>query len=971
MKPSLRICRCLAPLLATMLLSPLRLAHAAIAHATTTPACVLQLSLHRGLQFLPPPSANIPAPTVTVSSTPQRINLTFRKFTFSVQSTSTPHGRFTSFLAPNVGHTEQIGAPMLPVWRTLVTVPNDATFTCSFSAHTSDRDALSLQPPDEPLPLQPPVPKLPGALEAAPFVRDPAAYASSNFFPSQPVRIVEIGKIASQRIVLLECAPLQYAPALRRYRIHSGLSASITFSRPLSLPPTLTPAQAILLRSLTCNSPALPANIKVKSPPRLLVIAHPLFATNLASFLSHKQSLGWVVDLTNSSIGSTPHAITNFIASRYKLPATRPDAVLLIGDVAHIPRFLSTLTDYPDTDLYFGCVDGSNDWLPDLPVGRLSVMNNSQLNALIQKIITYETTPPAPWMSKAAFMAGNDNYNITEATHNYVIATFLNPRAIASDKLYTRTYAATSADVSAAFNQGRLLGIYSGHGDVDHWADGPPFYPSDVAALTNAGTYPFVCSFACLTGKYSADECFAETWLRAPSRGAINVWASSTYSYWDEDDILEKSLFQAWYAEGSRLLGLSTLRAKYLYLTYYGATATTRRYFEMYNLFGDPSIYLASHIFAIDAPPVLPSAFLREPYNFTLNALGGCRPYQAWKLTQGVLPPGLHLDSTNGLITGTPLLVTSVVFTVQLTDALGSNAHVTSRLDVTTRLQLTTPTNLPVATLDSYYALPLRASGGIPPYTWNVYHDNYRETLAPSNWLGSGTPQNWRGDDLAWPFTLPFPFPFYGLLYTSLWVSSNGIIDFNTADTDFSNSDQELRDHIRIAPLWDDLITNTPSDDIFIITNASLVAIRWKYATYFPRTPVNAELVLYPNGCLHFNYGPAHTSLSPTIGISGGPNTQPLFSYLHNTSTIPPWAGSFIAPRIPPPGLQLSSQGLLHGTPAITGNFAFTLTVADSASPPQKLSHTFVLDVVPEPAHVALLAYALAFAPRRSRARSA
>ncbi len=94
-------------------------------------------------------------------------------------------------------------------------------------------------------------------------------------------------------------------------------------------------------------------------------------------------------------------------------------------------------------------------------------------------------------------------------------------------------------------------------------------HQSDVNGLTNDGMYPFVCSHACLTNQFTESECFGETWLRAPNKGGLAFWGASTYSYWDEDDILEKSMFKVlvgrqhrdhrWHDQHGFVLSLSTL----------------------------------------------------------------------------------------------------------------------------------------------------------------------------------------------------------------------------------------------------------------------------------------------------------------------------------------------------------------------------------------------------------------------------
>jgi len=170
----------------------------------------------------------------------------------------------------------------------------------------------------------------------------------------------------------------------------------------------------------------------------------------------------------------------------------------------------------------------------------------------------------------------------------------MNHLGYTSGKLYCYTAGATAQQVKNAINKGCAFGIYSGHGNTTYWADGPIFYQSDINSLTNATHYPVIFSFACLTGQFSLSECFAETWLRAVSKGAAAILASSVTSYWGEDDTLEKCLFKALFDENQPTLGAAIWRAKQLYLNIYGtATSTTQRYFEQYNLLGDPTLEIA------------------------------------------------------------------------------------------------------------------------------------------------------------------------------------------------------------------------------------------------------------------------------------------------------------------------------------------------------------------------------------------
>jgi hypothetical protein len=131
--------------------------------------------------------------------------------------------------------------------------------------------------------------------------------------------------------------------------------------------------------------------------------------------------------------------------------------------------------------------------------------------------------------------------------------------------------------------------VYSGHGDVTFWVD--PYFDIPAVQATAAPVPPFVQSYACLTGAYDAGLSYGESWVRAAG-GASAFLGSSVNSYWDQDDTLERGLFQGMFGAGGEPLtwiGGMTGYAKSAVLATYGNSEDAHMYFEMYNVLGDPS----------------------------------------------------------------------------------------------------------------------------------------------------------------------------------------------------------------------------------------------------------------------------------------------------------------------------------------------------------------------------------------------
>ena len=177
---------------------------------------------------------------------------------------------------------------------------------------------------------------------------------------------------------------------------------------------------------------------------------------------------------------------------------------------------------------------------------------------MVDKYLAYANlTGQEPWIKQASFPATCDNYTVAEGSHNYVIDTYTAPKGYTGhfpndpqpggDKLYCVTYNATRTDLIQAFNNGRWAIIYSGHGGYTGWE--MSFSSTDVQNLTNYGVFPFVASHACISGDFGQTEVFGETWVLQQNKGALVFWGSSDSSYWPEDDVLERAMFDSLFAE--------------------------------------------------------------------------------------------------------------------------------------------------------------------------------------------------------------------------------------------------------------------------------------------------------------------------------------------------------------------------------------------------------------------------------------
>ncbi|MGX9902042.1 Ig domain-containing protein [Arthrobacter sp. SA17] len=86
----------------------------------------------------------------------------------------------------------------------------------------------------------------------------------------------------------------------------------------------------------------------------------------------------------------------------------------------------------------------------------------------------------------------------------------------------------------------------------------------------------------------------------------------------------------------------------------------------------------AAPVFTADAPPTKATA--RVAYSYTFAATGD--PAPTFHVSSGALPAGLSLDSSTGVLSGTPTKPGKATFTVTATNGVSPDA-VTSRITIT------------------------------------------------------------------------------------------------------------------------------------------------------------------------------------------------------------------------------------------------------------------------------------------------
>ena len=551
----------------------------------------------------------------------------------------------------------QKGYAEIPVVRFYVNADNISDVAVTFTKGGETRSRV-----DYPLiPSQESLEKIPGS--KVKFVINNAFYKTNSYWPNQYYSVEDAGTVKGVKRKLVTIYPFHYNPASNAYSVKPNFRVEVK--------------QAPVMKRFSRQLPEL----------FVFVVANRFKnSPSLQEYIDFKKSLGYQVEtlVIGEDINNTDQAIRAALQGFWHSSDYDLKYAMLVGEsnevVSHTAAHIKGVTDHfyraIDTDDYETDING-----PDIGVGRITPKNEQELQNTLHKFIRYQQGDFAreDWLMNPSFIATDDRWQVAEGSHNYVIENFMaslgytgifpTDGIAGGDQLYAITHHASGAQVVSTISQGRFLINYSGHGSTTSWA-GPHVSQDDVRSLSDEGVLPFVISNACVTGQFTIDESYGETWIKHPA-GAIMFWGSMDSSYWDEDDIMEKKMYHGIYEHGFRGFSKITQYALSELWKHYGGQGRMKYYWETYVTFGDPSIDLRTgytvtpSIEAIDALPIGVESIKVTLNDQAGNALANTKvllKHEAGELiSAGYTNEWGELDlATTGVIVGEQLSVVAV-----------------------------------------------------------------------------------------------------------------------------------------------------------------------------------------------------------------------------------------------------------------------------------------------------------------------
>ena len=329
-----------------------------------------------------------------------------------------------------------------------------------------------------------------------------------------------------------------------------------------------------------------------------------------------------------------------------------------------------------------------------------------------------------------------------------------------------------------------------------------------------------------------------------------------------------------------------------------------------------------------------------------LGAAGGTPPY-TWAVSAGVSPPGLTISNT-GVTGGTPSLAGRYSFDVTVRDSSVPQQTVTGPVSIAVVPVITTTSLAPVATAGTVYpSQSLNATPGTSPFVWRVSSGGLPRGLSLSGQgTLSGTPTGIGtfsftisindGSTPALTASRDFQITVQeGLVITTSSPSRQGVVGAFFLLQVQASKGTALNWSVISGILPPGITLNTSGTISGVPTLQGSFDFTVQASGGIPVETASRAFRLVILESLSITTPPTLPVVSPgsaySVSLTANGGIQP-YTWTNPSGTVPP-------------GLSLSDDGVLSGTPGAVGSFTFTLQVADSYTPASTATQTFVLVV--------------------------
>jgi hypothetical protein len=578
-----------------------------------------------------------------------RLSLSFSTPDVVFDEVSLVDSKYTTLNLDGYIYDGAIGSPALPVLSNFIVVPfcSDMKVTVSNAVY----DTLQSNANYNWMPLQPSRSKSDRSPMVVQY--DENVYNTDAFVSMPLAQIEEVGIARDRRLARIVFSPVSVNPVTGQYVVCRKADVTVTYVDADSAATVeyfqryYTPAFSF---GTTLNSLVNPKSVSTATPTRMVVVVPSnLSSTTVTSFIKWKRRQGFIVDKVTYGLGdfTSNTAIADYLKELYTNASNAepaPTYLMIIGDHNQIPAFNGTVSadEAHVTDLYFVSWTASDN-IPDCYQGRISATTKDAVATILNKILLYEQYGFADdsYLSKGILVSGVDEnshqtYTYCDPTMDYAARFYINANNGFNTVYYyknntdfnpapevvtitgsSQSSSATS-ELMALYNAGAGWVNYSAHGFWNSWYL-PELTVQRANSLSNNNKPMFMIGNCCLSSKFDEHICLGEALIRRTNNaGAVAYIGATNTTYWTED---------FYWSVGVRANISNTMNTNYMSdklgmydrlfhthdegfsdyaitagaMVFYGNMAvqgatrlssnnSKKYYWEIYELFGDPSM---------------------------------------------------------------------------------------------------------------------------------------------------------------------------------------------------------------------------------------------------------------------------------------------------------------------------------------------------------------------------------------------
>jgi len=524
------------------------------------------------------------------SKTAQSLEVRFNLPEFEIEEISRAGNTFQKISLDNCGYLSETGMPELPTLSAMIAIPNQG------SAQLEVIDARTKM-----LKHIIPFPSQGGMYETDPgkLTINRALYEGNEIYPQETVKMSQPQIMRDLRVINVEIQPFAWNSLTHELTVREEISFRVRFTdepgaNELSAPTAISANFDRIYESMILNYNDFRPDQVVTNPDRIIMIHGAFndatFLDKLNQFAMWKRQKGADVRLVSTAVaGSSSTAIKAYLQTLFNDVNTRPDYIVLIGDVTGsfaVPTWnTGGAGDYPYTML------AGNDQVGDCAIGRISAENLFELDVILSKIYYYErdiNVNTAQWLNRMLITHDPAHDGISVIYMAY----YLRDLSLLYNPDYTHTVMVNSSPSPSAMNQALNQGVglfnYRGYIGMSGWS------PSE--SLVNGTRLPHAVIITCSTGSFTytaTTESFIRLGTPAVPKGAVTAIGMDTSgTHTMPNNALSGAVFDGIFALQMRTMGDALMYSKIIFDKLFGVSnpSMVSSFTQWCNLMGDPSM---------------------------------------------------------------------------------------------------------------------------------------------------------------------------------------------------------------------------------------------------------------------------------------------------------------------------------------------------------------------------------------------